>query len=98
MRGDEDGRQEIFAKLADPKQFTGSHRTRFDSTTGNGRGLAGRLDDHERWGGEAGRVDRSRQTPRALADNGRSKSPATKRRARTPQKRSAHQHSPPSAT
>ena len=98
MRDGEDERQAVFAKLADPKHFSGSHRTHFDSSTGNGKGLTDdRLDDHERLGGEALRLDRSRQTPRALADSGRSKSPATKRRARTPQKRLAHQTAPPAA-
>eukprot|EP01043_Picozoa_sp_COSAG02_P060195 COSAG02_NODE_7817_length_2835_cov_1.309576_3_plen_128_part_00 len=92
---DEDERQAIFVKLAEPKHFTGAHRARFDQT-GKGRGLSGRLDDHERWLGEDGRLNRGSSTPRAVVATSRSKSPAaTKRRARTPQKRAARGQADP---
>lgn len=38
----EENLPEVFNRLTDPKQFTGSHKFRFDSATGRGRGLAGR--------------------------------------------------------
>mmetsp|Transcript_13817 Transcript_13817/g.23764 ORF Transcript_13817/g.23764 Transcript_13817/m.23764 type:complete len:313 (-) Transcript_13817:233-1171(-) len=35
-------KRDIFDKLTDPRLYTGAHRHRFDTSTGKGRGLAGR--------------------------------------------------------
>ena len=38
----------VFEKLTDSKQYVGVHRARFDDQ-GQGRGIAGRAEEHERW-------------------------------------------------
>eukprot|EP01047_Picozoa_sp_COSAG01_P021827 COSAG01_NODE_1278_length_10930_cov_22.050226_6_plen_415_part_00 len=57
----------IFARLTDPKHYTGSHKQRFDES-GRGRGRAGRTEEHERWAetGIASLLDRTPSDVRGL--------------------------------
>jgi hypothetical protein len=57
----------IFARLTDPKHYTGSHKQRFDES-GRGRGRAGRTEEHERWieTGVASLLDRTPSDVRGL--------------------------------
>ena len=66
MRGDEDGRQATFDRLADHSTFTGTHKARFDSD-GRGLGRSGRTDAHERVAGLGTMVNRAR--PRTETDS-----------------------------